>query len=606
LLAAGYRALDVHGDLRESRRWFDLAYGAAASPGDPYAMAEAAVGLSGLWVHEHRTTGACAALEMRLRHALSLVEFRSPLGIRLRARLAGEADYRTGGHATIMAVVKEARQSADPLALAEALRLAHHCLLGPGHGAVRRRLAQELVDVGVLTGHRSDVLAGVLWQVVGLFLDGDPHARRRLAELHAMIGRRDHLAVGFVASAIEVMLAIRAGRLDDAEALAQGCAERGTAAGDVDAAGWHGGQLVAIRWYQGRLVELLPLLRELAHSPTLSAVDNSHFAALAVAAAQAGHVREAAGALARLRGRGLANLPRSSSWLVTMYGVVEAAHLLDDADTSAQAYELLQPFACLPAVASLGVACFGSVQHALGVASLSTGHTDRAIEHLREAIEGNLALDHRPAVAASRRRYAQALAMHTDPGAGDSLSAAPGRGGIVTPGPAATCVREGQDWRLRLGSHNVLVPHSVGMQYLTVLVANPRQEVPSVDLVAGVNRVAPPSPQPMLDRVAILEYRQRVSRLRVDIHGWETAGSSARAAEARAERDWLLAQLSAATGIGGRTRRFPDGSERARVSVGKAIRRAVVRIVDADPTIGEHIRRTVRTGVRCSYRPDPG
>jgi hypothetical protein len=48
LLAAGYRALDVHGDLRESRRWFDLAYGAAASPGDPYAMAEAALGLSGL------------------------------------------------------------------------------------------------------------------------------------------------------------------------------------------------------------------------------------------------------------------------------------------------------------------------------------------------------------------------------------------------------------------------------------------------------------------------------------------------------------------------------------------------------------------------------
>jgi hypothetical protein len=39
------------------------------------------------------------------------------------------------------------------------------------------------------------------------------------------------------------------------------------------------------------------------------------------------------------------------------------------------------------------------------------------------------------------------------------------------------------------------------------------------------------------------------------------------------------------------------------VAVGKAIRRALTRIAQADPVIGEHLRQAVRTGVRCSYWP---
>ena len=76
-----------------------------------------------------------------------------------------------------------------------------------------------------------------------------------------------------------------------------------------------------------------------------------------------------------------------------------------------------------------------------------------------------------------------------------------------------------------------------------------------------------------------------------------------RARQVRAERDWLVAQLSSAAGFAGRTRAFPDQPERARVAVGKAIRRALARITEADGVIGEHLRQTVHTGVRCSYWP---
>src|SRR6202012_2534715 len=175
-----------------------------------------------------------------------------------------------------------------------------------------------------------------------------------------------------------------------------------------DHAWWSAAQLVTIRWYQGRLTELLPMLDDLVHSPVLSAVDNSAVAALAVAAALSGDRPRAASALAALCGRDLAALPSSSSWLVTMNGVVEAAYLLADADVAARAYELLRPHAQLPMVGSLGITCFGSTQHALGVASLTSGHLDRAVEHLRAAVQHNLALAHWPAMLASRRRLAEA------------------------------------------------------------------------------------------------------------------------------------------------------------------------------------------------------
>lgn len=401
---------------------------------------------------------------------------------------------------------------------------------------------------------------------------------------------RDHLAVGFGVSAIDVMLAIRAGRLDEAEALAAACAQRGAAAGDIDAEGWYGGQLVAIRWYQGRLAELLPMLDQMAHSPSLSAVDSSYFAALAVAAALAGDRGKAASALARLTGHDLADLPRSSTWLVTMNGVVEAAHLLGDADLAARAYELLSPFGHLPMMASLGIACFGSVQHALGTACLTTGDVDRSAEHLRTAIDRNLAIGHWPAVKMSRLRYAEALGVRSP--------------GEVLSDEAMECRRQGRSWRITLGSRSVLVEHCVGLLHLAVLIANPKQDIPAIDLVAGVAAVKDSgSSQPVLDQTAIRQYRSRLSQLRTDIDELTARGEVRRAAEASAERDWLVAALSDASGLGDRVRRFTDDPERARIAVGKAIRRAIDRIAEADAVIGENLRSRVRTGVRCSYWP---
>jgi hypothetical protein len=642
-LADGHRALYTDGDLLASRQSFEHAYQLAELAEDAEAMATAALGLAGLWVSERRTATGAVMLRARLEQCLSLLEQNSPLALRIRIRLAAEADYVRGEQDTILAALSEARAASDAVPLADALSLAHHCMLGPDGGIARRALAVELIRTSLSTQRRSDRLVGVLWHTVDAYAAGDPHSGRLLGELRDLLSQRRNRAVGFVVSAIEVMLAIRAGRLDDAVALASLCAESGETAGDIDSEWWPAAQLVTIRWYQGRLVELLPMLTERVHSPALSAVDESAVAALAVAAALSGDARTAASCVARLQGNSLASLPRSSSWLVTMNGIVEAANLIADAAVAADAYDLLRPHARLPMVGGPGVTCFGSTQHALGVASLTSDHLDRAIEHFRAAVRHNLALPHWPAVVCSRLRLVEALTIRGD--AGDARDAERereaatsdaralgigdphGRGlhsvglrGHSQPRPArhtgagsdgdsrAEFRRAGHQWRIILQERSVLVADSIGMLHLAVLTANPRRDIPAADLVAGVavlrgSAADASTGQPVLDEQAIAEYRRRLTQLDSEITEQGAAGTLDHAARAQAEREWLAGQLASAAGLAGRTRSFADDGERARVAAGKAIRRAVARITDADPVIGAHLRQAVRTGTRCSYWP---
>lgn len=133
------------------------------------------------------------------------------------------------------------------------------------------------------------------------------------------------------------------------------------------------------------------------------------------------------------------------------------------------------------------------------------------------------------------------------------------------------------------------------MAHLAVLAANPGREIEATELVAGTNALSEfdevVTAQAQLDPEALRQYRNRLSQLR---------GRALSDAE-QAEHDWLAGEITAATGLGGRARTFTDSGERARIAVGKAIRRAVNTLSSADPVIGDHVRHHVHTGRRCSY-----
>jgi hypothetical protein len=146
------------------------------------------------------------------------------------------------------------------------------------------------------------------------------------------------------------------------------------------------------------------------------------------------------------------------------------------------------------------------------------------------------------------------------------------------------------------------------MLHVATLLANPGYEIPAVELAAGAGlpgatASAAGSTQPVLDEVARREYRQRMVTLQAEIDDHATRNDDGRVARAQAELEWLTGELRAAAGLAGRVRQFAGSEERARIAVGKAIRRALDRISSADPVIGAELRAGVHTGLRCSYRP---
>ncbi|MEU4160094.1 hypothetical protein [Actinoplanes sp. NPDC026670] len=110
----------------------------------------------------------------------------------------------------------------------------------------------------------------------------------------------------------------------------------------------------------------------------------------------------------------------------------------------------------------------------------------------------------------------------------------------------------------------------------------------------------PRVPQPVLDEAARREYRRRLSELTAQIEASDAAGDAARSEKLAQEQE-----LAAASGFGGRVKGFVTDEERARVAVGKAIRRAICSIGRSDPLLREHLHRRVRTGRYCVCLPKP-
>lgn len=584
-LGRGSQALYGEGDLAAARTLFEAAARAAIAAGQMSRLGQAALGLGGLWVHEHRGAIQASRVATWQRMALDALDPQSSLAVRLRIRLAAEQDYAAGTSEAILAHVEHARTGSDPLVLAESLSLAHHCLLAPAYSAQRLGLAREMLAAAGVTERPVDEMVALMWLTVDLLLAGDPHAERSLKDLATAHDRHPLRAVGFVLAAISVMQQIRAGDLDAAEEQAARCASQGQEIGDVDALGWYVAHMAAIRWFQGRMADLAPLVNEFAHSPSLAVADDSMFAAAAVAAAAAGKGDAARGAIGRLRSGGLAERQQSSTWLITLVGVIETARLLDDGGLAREAYDLLRPYADRPAMASLAVVCFGSVHHYLGQGALTCGDLDLAEHHFDAATAANAALGHLPALAASAHMLADVRGRLTDR---DAASARP-----------ITCTGEGHGWRLRAGERTVVVPDSVGMGYLATLIAHPGQEVS----VAALTGATPASAEPVLDEAARAAFKARIGLLRAELAAADAVGDAGRGQRAQEELDALCGELERQTGLGGRARTFVTSSERARTSVQKAIRRALLRIRSVDPAVADELDGAIVTGSACCYTP---
>ena len=169
--------------------------------------------------------------------------------------------------------------------------------------------------------------------------------------------------------------------------------------------------------------------------------------------------------------------------------------------------------------------------------------------------------------------------------------------------------REGDYWSVVFEGRTVRVRDLKGMRYLARLLADPGRDLHVLELVAAetgrVSHAALGDAGEMLDARAKNAYRRRLAEIDDDMEQARAIGDTDRAAQADAERDFLVRELSRAVGLGGRDRRASSASERARVGVTRAVRQAIGRIGEHHPQLGEHLNRAVRTGTHCAYLPDP-
>ena len=609
------------GRLAEARPLFHCAAHVAEAEGDVVACAQAALGLGGVWVREHRLLAEAERVAALQRRALDgLPPEATVLRTRLTIRLAAEEAYRSGPLLPVLEGVDAARRTGDARALAEALSLCHHVLLAPAHTWRRLAIANELVAAAATAGDGMFTLIGLCWRAADLFLLGEPGAEAALAELRLRADALQCRSILFMVRAMEVMLAIRAGQFAQAEEAASACFALGNEVGDVDALAYYGAHLVAIRTFQGREAELADLAASIATSPTLIERECAFGFAAALFALRAGQPQQAQALLERLKRDGIDTIPPSSSWLLAMLAVVELAATLEDSSIAQAAYDTLLPYAELPIMASLAVVCFGSVHRALGVAAQTCGKLDLAVTHLQAAV----AAVHASATVLPHSRRGPnwgspmyngvRLATHS---AGVLSSREPWLRPI--PGhdwprrPLAGCLCEGREdrccrrkpprqrrlcaaWGLacRPGRSCGTTPDLVGMRYLARLVAAPNQAIAALALVVDQESVpAVPGHQEVLDASAMTALRRRICELRQE---------PVLSADEQEELETLTRELALASGLGGRSRAFADVPERARTAVRKALKRAIEQITAANPIIGQHLAQGIETGTSCRYR----
>jgi DNA-binding CsgD family transcriptional regulator/tetratricopeptide (TPR) repeat protein len=243
--------------------------------------------------------------------------------------------------------------------------------------AEARDLGGELGDLDIETGARA-------FRVITWIALGDVEAARR--ELAGYLEFANRTRQPFQLSAAEHIgsaIALCEGHLDEAEVRAKRSREWENLLTGFDHPARHGIQMFSIRREQGRLAELAPVIRVLAHDDVSVGAWRPGLCALLV---ELGMDDEARDELTRVHDRGLEPF-REALWLASLTYLTDACAAVGDEEVAALVRPELEPHAGTIVVVGYGVACYGAADRYLGMLAttlrdweVAEGHFDAAVE----------------------------------------------------------------------------------------------------------------------------------------------------------------------------------------------------------------------------------
>lgn len=524
--------------------------------------------------------------------------------------------------------VAVARRVGDDAALAHALASRCDSIAGPAHAEQRAEDATEIVrlaraagDQGLeLLGRRLRVVAALeLGDVAAVDVEIDEFARTAAAV-------RQPLYQWYV----PLWRATRAtmeGRFDDAERHNATAAEIGARAQSENADVAVAGQRFVLACERGDLADAEAQLRAMFDRGL--PLGESPRAWLASVVAGQGRRSEARAIIERLVAGDLAELPeQDAEWLTAVCQLAQACAAVGAADAAETIYRRLLPHRSLFAVDGIADGCVGSVERYLGLLATARGHPAEAEAHFTAALAANLAAGS-PLLAAHVLRDHGALVAALNHGEGGERAAGLlveaaetyrdlglDRWVAVTEGqltalkaspeppswPGNVFRREGDLWTVAFEGTAIHLPDAKGLGDIARLLRRPGVEMHALDLVNS--NVSEGDTGATLDARARDEYRARLSELEADLEEAEAGNDVARGEAITGEREFLLREISAAFGLGGRARRGGDAAERARAAVAWRIRATLKKLELVHPALARHLRNSLRTGVFCSYQPE--
>jgi hypothetical protein len=598
-------AAQHNGDDTESERVTQEAVAVARATGDPHLLARVALG-----AYRSRGLGPPPPLAVDLLGEVHRVLFGEDL-VAPPGRFVPELALR---------VSEAARRSGDDDTLAFALWARHDAVEQIGSAPERAELTAELMDVARRLSDPGMEYFAASFRWVALLEQGDPGYLDQYEELLKLTEREGKPLSALTAALDTSIIATLTGRFGPAE----DALDRVVATATEDDGSAHFGFMLShLRWAlwlaQGRFDELAEW------QGTLVADGHPHHDLLAaVAAVESGDVGSA------LRYVSTAAEPAGYLTPLWLRCRAHAAAASGDAELCEQVRAILEPLRGQWLVSLFGCDISGPVDLWRASVDAAQGRWADAVEGFTAAHESAARMRARPWSIRARAQLAQALLGRGGPGDAERAAALLdvvkdeaaelGMRGVLEqvrttragrppePQDRYEFRREGAVWLLRFDGRAVHVPDAKGLRDLHTLLSRPGSDVPAVRLRGadgGETAVAAArlGGDPILDEEAKSRYKRRLAQLDEQIDRAAGLGRDERAAELDRERQALIDELRAATGLGGRARRLGDEAERARKTVTARIRDVLRRLDDVHPALAGHLRSTVATGVTCSYHP---
>lgn len=180
--------------------------------------------------------------------------------------------------------------------------------------------------------------------------------------------------------------------------------------------------------------------------------------------------------------------------------------------------------------------------------------------------------------------------------------------------------RAGDTWDLTFDGEQFLVRDTNGMAYIHLLLQSPGRQIDALELTHAIGRslrgkqlspdelaalsLRQDSGEVVLTQETQDRYRSAMKELDREIAQAESNNDLGRLETLRSEKDALMEQLRRDAGIGGRSRRFANDSDRARKAVSRAIGTALANIGKKSLRTQEYLDRQIDRGTSLSYRSD--